>query len=298
MDRDPTAAPPLGALSSVRERTTLTGALAEMRGLTEDFTGELGAAAAAMRGMDKEARSLARSLSSSLRSALDKAIFGGAQLGDVLKDLAADVLGKTVDFALKPLQQALSGGITSLLGSLTGGLVSALGFARGGVIEAGQVRPLAAGGVVAQGRIAPVEPSAGLLSAFAKGGVVAAGRLRPFAEGGQVEAGRVRPGSGTASAPAFSAGPVRAFARGGIVSEPTFFPLRGALGLMGEAGPEAVLPLKRGRDGKLGVGAAPSAGAPTVNITIETPDLESFRRSRGQVAAELARAVSRGAARL
>ena len=40
---------------------------------------------------------------------------------------------------------------------------------------------------------------------------------------------------------------------GGIVYRPTLFPMANGMGLMGEAGPEGVLPLKRGRDGKLGV---------------------------------------------
>jgi len=44
-----------------------------------------------------------------------------------------------------------------------------------------------------------------------------------------------------------------AFARGGVVNRPTVFPFAKGVGLMGEAGPEAILPLKRGRGGRLGV---------------------------------------------
>ena len=40
----------------------------------------------------------------------------------------------------------------------------------------------------------------------------------------------------------------------------------GKTGLMGEAGPEAIMPLKRGKDGKLGVQT--TGGAVTVNQTI------------------------------
>jgi tape measure domain-containing protein len=43
------------------------------------------------------------------------------------------------------------------------------------------------------------------------------------------------------------------FAKGGIVGEPTIFPLANGTGLMGEAGPEAIMPLKRGPGGRLGV---------------------------------------------
>lgn len=61
---------------------------------------------------------------------------------------------------------------------------------------------------------------------------------------------------------AFSGGHVIPFARGGIVSGPTVFPMARGMGLMGEAGPEAVMPLKRGADGRLGV----SGGG--MNVTI------------------------------
>ena len=93
---------------------------------------------------------------------------------------------------------------------------------------------------------------------------------------------------------AFSSGRVRAFAQGGVVSGPTAFPMRGATGLMGEAGPEAILPLTRGADGRLGVAAQGGGAGGTVIVNISTPDLDGFRRSRSQVSAQLARAVRRG----
>jgi tape measure domain-containing protein len=46
------------------------------------------------------------------------------------------------------------------------------------------------------------------------------------------------------------------FAKGGIVGEPTIFPLANGTGLMGEAGPEAIMPLKRSPSGRLGVEVA------------------------------------------
>jgi lambda family phage tail tape measure protein len=97
---------------------------------------------------------------------------------------------------------------------------------------------------------------------------------------------------------AFSAGRVRAFASGGVVGGPTLFPMRGGTGLMGEAGPEAILPLERGPDGRLGVAARGGGGGRPVVVNIQTPDLEGFARSRGQVSAQLARAVRRGQGRL
>jgi phage-related minor tail protein len=53
---------------------------------------------------------------------------------------------------------------------------------------------------------------------------------------------------------AFNRGAVTAFAGGGVVGSPTFFPMANRrLGLMGEAGPEAIVPLHKGPDGKLGI---------------------------------------------
>jgi hypothetical protein len=50
--------------------------------------------------------------------------------------------------------------------------------------------------------------------------------------------------------------PLTPFAKGGVVKGATPFPMQGGLGVMGEAGPEAIIPLSRGPDGKLGVTAA------------------------------------------
>ena len=98
---------------------------------------------------------------------------------------------------------------------------------------------------------------------FARGGVFAGGRPTPFADGG-------------------------------VVSTPTYFPMRGGTGLMGEAGAEAIMPLARGPDGRLGV-AAQSGGATTnVTFNVTTPDAGSFRRSQAQMTSMLARAVGRG----
>lgn len=58
---------------------------------------------------------------------------------------------------------------------------------------------------------------------------------------------------GFAKGGVFSGGQVQAFANGGVVAGATAFGLRSGLGIMGEAGPEAIMPLSRGADGKLGV---------------------------------------------
>ena len=107
-------------------------------------------------------------------------------------------------------------------------------------------------------------------------------------------------GAGT-SVPGFAKGgvfqnqSVVPFANGGIVSSPTPFNFGQRLGVMGEAGPEAIMPLKRGSDGKLGVAAGGSAGnSMNVVFNVTSNDASSFKRSEGQITAMLARAVSRG----
>ena len=99
--------------------------------------------------------------------------------------------------------------------------------------------------------------------------------LLGFGGGGGVLAGI---GSGTlwAKGGAFQQGNVIPFARGGVVSSPTLFPMAKGAGLMGEAGPEAIMPLKRGRDGRLGVAAGSSSDGQALNVTI-TLDNELLR---------------------
>ncbi|MSU89008.1 phage tail tape measure protein [Rhodobacteraceae bacterium 2CG4] len=97
-----------------------------------------------------------------------------------------------------------------------------------------------------------------------------------------------------ANGSAFSSGRVRAFAKGGVVDGPTTFPMRGGTGLMGEAGPEAIMPLSRGPDGRLGVRTQGGGRPVQVTMNISTPDADSFRRSRTQIAAQLSRALGQG----
>lgn len=90
--------------------------------------------------------------------------------------------------------------------------------------------------------------------------------------------------------------PVSPFADGGVVATPSYFAMGRGLGLMGERGAEAIMPLSRGSDGKLGVRAGGGGDRRPVSVTIQvsTPDADSFRRSEAQVSAAIARAVARG----
>ena len=98
---------------------------------------------------------------------------------------------------------------------------------------------------------------------------------------------------GFANGGAFSQGRVVPFAKGGVVNGPTTFPMRGATGLMGEAGPEAIMPLTRGADGRLGVQAAGGARPINVTINVTTPDVNGFRNSQGQIATQMSRVLAR-----
>lgn len=85
------------------------------------------------------------------------------------------------------------------------------------------------------------------------------------------------------------------FANGGVISSPIAFPLAGGrTGIAGEAGSEAIMPLARGPDGRLGVVARGSGGGAPITINISTPDIEGFNRSQSQVAAMIARAAALG----
>ncbi|MBD8685553.1 MULTISPECIES: phage tail tape measure protein [unclassified Rhizobium] len=122
---------------------------------------------------------------------------------------------------------------------------------------------------------AGLKPLENMLSSAVSGLTSGAGSLFAFANGGVP--GRVTP-----------------FADGGVVSSPTFFPMCGDMGLMGEAGSEAILPLKRGADGSLGVAAGGGGGGTQIVFNVTASDAASFRRSEGQISAMLARSVGRG----
>lgn len=87
-------------------------------------------------------------------------------------------------------------------------------------------------------------------------------------------------------------GTVKPFAKGGVLATPSYFPLGNGLGLAGEAGPEAIMPLARGPDGRLGV--AGGAGAVHVTFNVTASDARSFAASEAEISAMLLRAVKRG----
>ncbi|EMS0162757.1 phage tail tape measure protein [Escherichia coli] len=98
------------------------------------------------------------------------------------------------------------------------------------------------------------------------------GDVKTNAEGGVYQSADLRRYSGT------------------VVNRPTFFAFAKGAGVMGEAGPEAILPLRRGADGKLGVVAATCGSgmvmfAPQYNININN------NGQNGQIGPEVMQAV-------
>lgn len=124
--------------------------------------------------------------------------------------------------------------------------------------------------IVLKAALRPLEQGIGNLLSGLVGGLA-------FANGGVVNRGLPVP-----------------FASGGVIQSPIGFALGGGkMGIAGERGAEAIMPLARGPDGRLGV-VAQGGGGVTVTLNVSTPDAESFRRSESQLAAMLARAVALG----
>jgi phage-related minor tail protein len=197
---------------------------------------------------------LSEKFGESLSNAFAKNIGEGKKFDDVLKKVRESLVETGLRLALAPLQMALSQSVKSLTTGAMGGSLPA----GGGDLLGGLAKGL--------GSI--------LGSLFGGGGGAAA---MPFANGG-----------------VFSRGMVMPFAQGGVVGAPSYFPLGRGLGVMGEKGAEAVMPLARGPDGKLGVRTGGGGRSASITVNISTPDAESFRRSEAQVSAALARAVARG----
>lgn len=192
---------------------------------------------------------------------------------------AANVAG-TFDGELQRMRRALADtgrDMSTLERGFSGGLRRAFdGLAFDGMKLSDALKTVATSMVntTYQSALRPVtDHFGGLLS---KGVSALMGGVLPFAQGGSFAQGRVMP-----------------FASGGIVTSPTTFPMRGGLGLMGEAGPEAIMPLARGPDGKLGVRGG-GGGAVNVVINIQTPDVAGFERSQSQIAAQMSRLLGQG----
>ena len=128
----------------------------------------------------------------------------------------------------------------------------------------------------------------GFLGLTAKNGaVVGAPAPDPLAQPGVMLA---------ANGMAFGRNKIVPYAKGGIVNKPTFFQYAsggyGNFGLMGEAGPEAIMPLRRGANGKLGVESSGAAmGNITVNVDASGSSVEGDTSQASQLGRMLGAAV-------
>ncbi|WP_027367598.1 phage tail tape measure C-terminal domain-containing protein [Desulfocurvibacter africanus] len=86
---------------------------------------------------------------------------------------------------------------------------------------------------------------------------------------------------------AFDQSGVMAFAKGGIVSRPTVFPFARGVGLMGEAGPEAIMPLSRTASGDLGVRVADNSAPQSVRVEIHNESGEKLEVSKSEASNDI-----------
>ena len=98
----------------------------------------------------------------------------------------------------------------------------------------------------------PITDALGLTGS-ANGNVISGGEVVPSAMGNVFAKNKIVP-----------------YKMGGVVNRPSIFPMaNGGIGLMAEAGyPEAIMPLKRGRDGKLGV-IATGGGVGNIVVNVD-----------------------------
>jgi tape measure domain-containing protein len=90
----------------------------------------------------------------------------------------------------------------------------------------------------------------------------------------------------------FQQGKVTPFAYGGVVNKPTLFPMANGAGLMGEAGPEAIMPLRRDRSGRLGVEAVSGGvGNVVVNVDASGSSVEGDAQGANQLGKAIGIAV-------
>ena len=192
----------------------------------------------------------------------------------------ASTMTAAFDAQLRDIRQTL-GDTTRDLGNLDAGFSRGLRKAFDGVVfdgmklsDALSTLGKAMSNTVYNAAMKPVTDHFGGMLAGGLNALVSS--IMPYAQGGTFTQGRVMP-----------------FAKGGVVTSPTTFPMRGATGLMGEAGPEAIMPLTRSADGRLGV-QAQGSGTVHVTMNITTPDVQGFQRSQSQIAAQMSRVMSRG----
>jgi len=201
-----------------------------------------------------EINRVAEDLAATFADAFSEILDGAISFKDALKKVFEDLQREALD-------QGLKAGFKAIFAELLGG--QAGGGGGGGL--AGLFAGLFGGG----GGASPVPGDFDFIGPVqsAKGNVFSSQTLVPFARGGLPD----------------------------LITQPTMFPLRGGRsGLAGEAGDEAIVPLVRTGEGKLGVETSGGGKSTMVNITmnVSTPDVAGFKKSERQIAADLRHRVS------
>ena len=231
--------------------------------LVSGFDSELRRIRSSLAATGRDVANLEKGLSRGLRKAFDGVVFDGLKLSDALKSVARSLSDTVYSASIKPVANHFGGLVSAGIGSLVQGIVPPIP----GQNTVSATAPSLLGGIV-QG-VQNFLP-------FEDGAPFSQGKVMPFANGAAIAQGRVVP-----------------FAQGGVVSSATPFPMRGGTGLMGEAGPEAIMPLARGPDGKLGVRGG-GGGDVSIVMNISTPDVVGFQRSQSQIASQMRRALGAG----
>ena len=214
-----------------------TDASDEARKLAEDLE-DLGVPPEVIPGVEEVGTAAAKAgaagakAGEDIEAGADRATAGWARTVETLRDFAS----RAGDFAGQ-IGEVLTGAFQSAENAFRS-------FAEGGKVSfKGLI-----GSILAD--LATLSFRANVLGPLADALAGAFGGLVPSARGNVVAGGRVVP-----------------FASGGIVDRPTLFPLRAGTGLAGEAGPEAILPLKR-IGGRLGVEATGGGRPVTVDLRL------------------------------
>lgn len=256
------------------------------------------AAKVAQEGYDQAARSTAQGIAS--------IVTGSQSAEDAALRLAAAIQQQLLDQAFtQPLTDAISGGIQSAsegIGSFFGGGNGGVGDAVGDLAaDSAEVTAISASSALRATETA-AQTSALTIALSAQTAAITTAIASSAASSGGGEAlgglgGALGPAGAGASGPApipLPSASGNAFGAGGVVNVPSLASLAsGALGSMAERDSEAIMPLARGAGGRLGVEVAGGSRAPSVtNVTINTPNADSFRRS-GRQEANQARRTAR-----
>lgn len=232
---------------SIREQGTLT--IEALRGAVADFAASI---------YDSITGDWAKNIASSVRGWFGSVMGSGAEAA--AETTAATAAATIQTTAAATSSATITAGATAASAALTTGAVTgatALTTA-GAAVATSIVTAAIQAAAILQAQASASAATSALSLASAKGNAFDTSGLRAFARGAVFPT-------------------IAAFAAGGaftnqVVASPTLFAFGkgGQLGVMGEAGPEAIMPLERGPGGRLGVrnnsGAAPQAPAKVVVV--------------------------------